>query len=169
VLLAVVFCVFPNLLNAQGPSEYQVKAAFLLNFTKFVEWPASAFENSGSPLTICIFGNDPFGKDIDQLLEGETVKGRRLAVERLRRAPAPKSCQVLFFSRSEKDISKIMTGLGPGVLTVSDRDRFLLEGGMIALLIDDSRVRFDISQRTAIRASLMMNARLLNVARTVEK
>src|SRR5207249_2182220 len=116
-----------------------------------------------------ILGDDPFGSDLDQLVEEETVRGRKLAVERLRRISNPKSCQVLFLSRSEKDVSKILAGLGSGVLTVSDRDRFLLEGGMIAMVVDDSHVRFDISQRTALKASLKMNARLLNVARWVEK
>src|SRR5207253_481199 len=111
-LLAIVILIWTSLLGAQGPSEYQVKAAFLLNFTKFIDWPADAFENPGAPFTICILGDDPFGSDLDQLVEEETVKGRKLAVERLRRISNPKSCQVLFLSRSEKDVSKILAGLG---------------------------------------------------------
>jgi len=158
-----------GLLAAEGPSEYQVEAAFLLNFTKFIEWPSVAFEKPDAPLEICILGDDPFGSAIDHLVEGETVNGHKLAVERLRRAPTPKSCQVLFISKSEKDASGIVAGLGPGVLTVSDRDGFLREGGMIAFVIEDRHVRFDISQRAAVRASLTINARMLNVARSVQK
>jgi hypothetical protein len=150
-------------------SEYQVKAAYLLNFTKFVEWPQSAFESPNSPLTICILGDDPFGSLVDQLVEGETVNGRKLAVQRLRRVPEPKLCQVLFISRSEKDVSEVLTGLGPGVLTVADRDGFLREGGAIAFLTEDRHVRFDISQRAAANASLSLNSRLLSVARSVNK
>jgi len=128
-----------------------------------------AFEKPDAPLEICILGDDPFGSAIDHLVEGETVNGHKLAVERLRRAPTPKSCQVLFISKSEKDASGIVAGLGPGVLTVSDRDGFLREGGMIAFVIEDRHVRFDISQRAAVRASLTINARMLNVARSVQK
>ena len=154
---------------AQGPSEYQVKAAFLMNFTRFVDWPASAFESPASPLTICILGDNPFGTDLDQLVEGETVKGRRIVVERLRRPPGPRSCQVLFVSKAEKEISALLTGLGPGVLTVSDRDRFLLDGGMIALVIEGQHVRFEVNQRAAVKASLTISALMLNVARFVQR
>jgi YfiR/HmsC-like len=154
--------------DAQAPSEYQVKAAFLLNFIKFVGWPASSFESPTSPFSICVLGDDPFGRDLDQVVEGETISGRRVEVVRLQRGPIPKSCQVLFVSKSEKDPG-ILSGVGPGVLTVSDRDRFLMEGGMIAFVIEDRHVRFDINQRAASKGSLTMNARMLNVARSVQK
>lgn len=169
ILILALFLVSTGLLAAQVPSEYQIKAAFLMNFTKFIDWPATAFENSSSPLVICILGDDPFGKDIDQLVAGETINGRRLVVQRLHAAPPSKACQVLFVSKSEKDASAFLAGFGPGVLTVSDRDRFLQEGGMIALVVENQRVRFDVNQRAALRASLMMNARMLNVARSVQR
>jgi hypothetical protein len=77
---------------------------------------------------------------------------------------------VLFISKSEKDVPAVLAAVGPGVLTVSDRDRFLLEGGMIALVVDNQQhVKFDINQRAALRASLMMNARMLKVARSVQR
>jgi hypothetical protein len=153
----------------QGPSEYQVKAAYLTKFTRFVAWPSSAFESPASPLTICILGDNPFGEDIDRLVEGETVKGRKVAVVRLRRAPTPRTCQVLFISKSEKDVPMLLAGLGTGILTVSDRDRFLLDGGMIALVLENQHVRFDVNQRAAVMASLTIDALMLNVARSVQK
>jgi len=154
---------------AQTPSEYQVKAAFLLNFTKFIQWPDAAFEKADSALNICILGEDPFGKDLDQLIAGETVNGRKLKVARLRSAPLPKACQVLFISQSEKDVPSILAGLGAGVLTVGDGDRFLREGGMISFVIEDRHVRFDVNRRAAVNASLTISARMLSVARKVEK
>jgi hypothetical protein len=165
-LLLVCFTMFADEVT---PSEYQVKAAYLLNFTKFVEWPASAFESPESPLTICILGEDPFGSILDQLVDGETANGRKLAVQRLQRVPAAKSCQVLFVSKSEKDVPEILGGLGPGVLTVADREGFLREGGAIVFLTEGRHVRFDINRRAAANASLTMNARLLNVARSVNR
>jgi hypothetical protein len=148
-------------------SEYQVKAAFLMNFTKFVEWPAGAFRDASQPITICVYGDDPFGAALDQVVEGESVSGRRLAVDRLRRPPAPKTCQVLFISRSERDAPAIVAAAGPGVLTVSDQDNFLHDGGVIAFVLQARHVRFDISLRAAAKASLVISSRLLNVARAV--
>jgi hypothetical protein len=151
------------------PSEYQVKAAFLLNFTKFVEWPATAFADEHSPLAICILGEDPFGNALNQIVKGEAVNGRELAVERIRRAPSPKSCQVLFVAKSEKEVPRILAGVGPGVLTVGDQENFLQEGGMVAFVIENRRVRFDIRQSAAGNAMLTISSRLMNVARSVEK
>src|SRR5436190_15611014 len=89
--------------SAQQPLEYQVKAAFLLNFAKFIEWPPSVFNAPDAPLVLCILGEDPFGPALDQVVAGEVVNGRKVAVERIKRAPAPQSCQVLFVSGAGKD------------------------------------------------------------------
>ena len=156
-------------LKAQNLSEYHVKAAFMVNFTKFTDWPGNAFESPQAPLNICILGEDPFGTVIDQLAEGEVIKGHRIVILRAKALPLPRTCHVLFLSRSERNIGPILMKLGPGVLTVSDRERFLLEGGMIAMAVEGDHVRFDVNQRAALRASLTVNARLLNVARRVEK
>jgi len=149
--------------------EYQVKAAFLLNFTKFVEWPAAAFEAADSPIAICILGEDPFGTALDQIVAGEVVSGRKLTIQRLKRAPAPKSCQVLFIGRADKDVPKIPPGLGPGVLTVGDGESFIRDGGMIAFVLENRRVRFSINQSAAENAGLRLSSKLLSVARSVEK
>ncbi len=67
--------------------EYQVKAAFLLNFTKFIDWPAASFANPDSPITICILGKDPFGPVLDEIVQGETVNSRKVAVQRISQPP----------------------------------------------------------------------------------
>jgi hypothetical protein len=149
--------------------EYSVKAAFLLNFTKFIEWPASAFGAADSPMAICILGDDPFGSTLDQIVAGEVVNGRRIVVQRIKRAPTPKSCQVLFVGNSGKDGSRIPPGLGPGVLTVGAGEDFVRDGGTIAFVIENRRVRFDINQTAAENAGLKLSSKLLNVARSVGK
>jgi hypothetical protein len=165
-----VFLWEPCACAADDSLEYEVKAAFLLNFIKFIDWPASAFANSGSPVAICILGNDPFGHALDQVVEGETVNGRKVALQRIKRAPPAKSCQVLFIAKSEKDTLKtILPGLGPGVLTVGEEDSFLRAGGMIAFVIENRRVRFDINQAAAEAAALKLSSKLLSVARAVGK
>jgi hypothetical protein len=151
------------------PLEYRVKAAFLLHFTKFVEWPPAAFADDRAPFRICVLGEDPFGSALDQIVQGESLNGRKLVVQRLHRAPEPKLCQVIFVSAQEKEIPRTLAPLGPGVLTVGEGEEFLRAGGMIAFVLDNRRVRFDISQRAAAAAQLTVSSRLLSVARGVEK
>jgi hypothetical protein len=144
-----------------------VKAAFLLNFTKFIDWPQTEAVGADTQLAICLLGDDSFGSVLDQMLEGETVGGRKLSVQRVQR-PLP-SCRVLFVGKSEKDVSGILSRLGPGVLTVGESAGFLRDGGMIDFVVDDRRVRFDINQPAVVRAGLKVSSKLLNVARLVEK
>jgi hypothetical protein len=167
--MLAAFCLPAMSLHAQQAQEYQVKAAYLLNFTKFISWPADAFPDERAPFSICILGDDPFEGALDQLVRGEVVQGRKLVVQRIRRAPKPGSCQELFVSRSEREVPAALDGLGNGVLTVSDRPDFIHEGGIIMFVIEDRHVRFDINQRAAVSASLTISSRLLNVARSVEK
>jgi hypothetical protein len=141
--------------------EYRIKAAFLLNFTKFIEFPAA-----DTPFAICVLGDDPFGSALDQLVEGETVGDRKIIVRRIH-GETLGSCGLLYVSRTEKDIAQILKGLGPGVLTVGEGDGFLDEGGMIAFVLENRRVRFNIDQGAARRAGLKMSSRLLTVARSV--
>jgi hypothetical protein len=176
LLLAAAACSLPcALLGAQlaplpagQPTEYQVKAAFLLNFTKFIEWPVSDQPASSAPFTICILGEDPFGPALDQIIEGETANGQRIAVQRSRREPV-KNCQLLYVDKAERGIPEILTNVGRGVLTVGEGENFLREGGMIAFVLENRRVRFNINLPAARNASLKFSSKLLNVAKVVEQ
>jgi hypothetical protein len=149
--------------------EYQVKAAFLLNFTKFIEWPASAFDTSDSPIVICILGGDPFGNTLDQIVAGEVVDGRKITIQRIKRLPPLKACQVLFVGRLEKEVLKSLPEVGPGVLTIGEGEKFVHDGGMIAFVVENRRVRFGINETAATSAGLKLSSKLLNVAKSVEK
>jgi hypothetical protein len=151
-----------------APSEYQVKAAFLLNFTKFVEWPAAAFASPDAPLSICILGEDPFGETLDKTVEGEATNGHKIIVQRIRHVSHP-SCHVIFVVREEKETAKALASIRPGVLTVGDGDGFLREGGMIRFVLENRRVRFDVNPAAAAKAGLQISSKLLNVARAVER
>ena len=98
----------PGGVAAEAGLEYQVKAAFLLNFAKFVDWPQEAFASATSPIAICVVGNDPFGKDIDNLVQGESASGRKLMVRRITGAPEPLACQIIFTQESGKGVSGIL-------------------------------------------------------------
>jgi hypothetical protein len=147
--------------------EYQVKAVFLLNFTKFVEWPAASFASPDSPLAICVMGDDPFGRMLDQVLAGEVAQGRRLAAQRIKGLPAPKTCQVLFVAKPDREAMKGIAELGPGVLTVGEGEAFLRGGGMIAFVIENRRVRFGINESATTNSGLVVSSKLLNIARSV--
>ncbi len=153
----------------EGPLEYQVKAAFLLNFTKFVEWPPTAFAAADSPIAICVWGNDPFGKVLDQLEAEEVVDGRRVVVRRIKETPAPHACQALFVNGTGKEAPSSLSALGPGVLTIGEGEGFVRRGGMIAFVVENRRVRFGINESAAEAAGLKLSSKLLNVARSVEK
>jgi hypothetical protein len=157
------------ILAEEATLEYQVKAAFLLNFTKFIEWPPGAFSGAGDPFAICILGKDPFGRALDDIVEGEAVGARKLTIRRISEAPAPRTCQMLFIGPGEKEVSRTLEALGPGVLTVGEGDEFSRDGGVIAFVIDNRRVRFDINVSAAGRAGLKLSSRLLSVARAIEK
>lgn len=160
---------FPPIPAPVAETEYSVKAAFLLNFTRFIQWPASAFESPQSPIRLCILGDDPFDGVLDRVVEDESVGGRRLEIVRLRKPPGPKACQMLFVSAAEKDVRRTLSGLGPGILTVGESPAFLDDGGMIAFVLENRRVRFDIRQSAAVAAGLSISSRMLSVARSVHK
>jgi hypothetical protein len=167
-LLCAVWWLLPLRSAPEQTLEYEVKAAFLLNFAKFVDWPASAFGDAGSPLAICILGRDPFGRAIDDLVQGEEVGGRKLLVRRIAEPPPSKACQIVFTQQSGTDAIKPLSDLR-GVLTVGEGESFVHDGGIIGFVIDNRRVRFDISRRAANEAGIKLSSKLLSVARAVEK
>ncbi len=157
--------------EAQTASEYQVKAAFLYNFAKFVEWSPEAFSDSGAPLVVGIIGDDPFGSAIDQTIDGKTVNGRRLMIRRLKWGQNLRDCHVLFVSSSERQrLSQILERLkGASVLTVSEMDQFIQQGGIIGFVIEASKVRFEINTSAAEQARLRISAKLLALATSVRR
>lgn len=166
--IPTVLCTLALLHAAEPMPEYRVKAAFLINFPKFVEWPDSQFADPAAPISICIIGDDPFGRTLDRMVEGETVNARRLVVVKIKSEP-PKTCQVVFIPKTDKDVAQILSGLRPGVLTVGEGESFLQQGGMIAFVVENRRVRFDINQSAASNGAVKMSSKLLNVARAVER
>lgn len=169
LVCACLFAVLATSLNAQPALEYEVKAAFLLNFTKFIDWPPTAFADATAPFAVCVVGKDPFGRALADIIQGETVNGRRLAVKTFAETPRAQQCQVMFFGGSDRDAGSALRDIGPGVLTVGEGARFLQDGGMIAFVLENRRVRFDINQGAAERAGLKLSSKLLSVARVVEK
>lgn len=148
-----------------APGEYEVKAAFLLNFARFVEWPAAAPEAR----VVAVIGEDPFGSVLDQTFESEASGGSAWEVQRLPSAEAAPRSRILFISRSEEGrLPLILDRVRDApVLTVSDIPHFAERGGMIGLRLEQRKVRFDIAPDTAARAGLKLSSQLLKLARIV--
>ena len=160
----------PPVARADEAPEYQVKAAFLYNFAKFVDWPSAAFSGENSPLIIGVLGDDPFGDALDKTVEGKTVNDRKIVVRRYKQADDAKSCHILYVSRSEKkQVDKDLDRLDKtNTLTVGDMDQFLQRGGMVNFIIEDKKVRLEINPDAAERANLKVSSKLLQVAHIVK-
>lgn len=153
-------------------SEYQVKAALLYNFTRFVEWPAVSGSGSAKgPIVIGIIGADPFGPVLEQILEGKTVRGRMLEAKRFSTANDLQLCDVLFVSVSGNTELQLVLGTleGAPVLTVGETPEFTRLGGMIAFVMESKRVRFEINRRAAEHSRIKIRSQLLQLARKVSK
>lgn len=150
------------------PTEYDVKAAFLYNFAKFVEWPPDTFKEPTAPFTVCVLGDDPFGEALEKEFSDKTVQDRPIVFEPLDHH-APGACQVLFISASErKRVDAILQDLkGPPILTVSDIQRFVKHGGIIGFTLEDDRVRFEVNLAAAEQAGLKISSQLLKLAKNV--
>jgi hypothetical protein len=151
------------------PTEYEVKAAFLYNFTRFVQWPANARPDPGAPFVIAILGHDPFGVVLDETVAGKTVGGRPIEVRRVPGVEGARDAHIVFVCPSERtNMAAILKALGrPGLLTVGDTDGFAMRGGAINLTVQANRVRFEINVAVAEQAGLKVSSQLLKLATLV--
>lgn len=149
--------------------EYQLKAAFLFNFMQFVQWPAAAFAGGASPMVIVVLGEDPFGDHLDQIVRGETIRGRPIVVQRHARIEDVGQCQLLYVNESDgRKLKALLARLAQQpVLTVSDTPEFTHQGGMINFVTQDNRVRLLINVDAARAAQLTLSSKLLRPAQIV--
>jgi hypothetical protein len=169
--LAVLLLGLPGIGGAQSrpPSEYQVKAVFLYEFGRFVEWP-SLPQSPEQSFNICVLGVDPFGIALDDVVKNKSVAGHEVVVRRLVGVSELGSCQILFVSPSEQSrLPTILNALvGKSVLTVGEGAQFARRGGMISFTIENNRVRFAVNRTAAETADLRVSSQLLRLATLIE-
>ena len=161
------FCGFPRSVEAaSAPSEDQVEAVFVFNFSHFVEWPPQIFAAPGEPFVIGILGSDPLGAQLDEVVRGEKINGHPLRVQRFRSLADIDRCQILFIDRSESGrITQILAALnGRNTLTVSQADGAAERGVMIQFATENSRIRLRINVESARAAGLTISSKLLRPA-----
>lgn len=145
--------------------EFQVKAAFLHNFAKFVEWPRA--EPERAEFCVGLIGPDPFGETIDEMVKGRTIDGKPVIIRRISKMPDARLCQILFINMSGRErLTEVLKNLSAGTLTIGQTDEFLHAGGMINFIIEDKKVRFEVNVEAARKAGLRIRAQLLKLART---
>jgi YfiR/HmsC-like len=170
--VASVFLAIPAL-QAQNPrpTDYEVKAAYLYNFGRFVEWPGKVAAAQGGSFTVCVLGQDPFGPRLDATLAGETIGGKTIVAKRVSSAEESGNCQILFLSLTDDSrLNKIIADLDKkAVLTVSDAPQFVKRGGMIQFVLEGKKVRFEVNLTATQHAGLTLSSELLKVATAVRK
>ena len=167
VFTAAAVASLATLSDARQPSaEYDVKAAFVLNFVRYVEWPQA---RRVPPLDACVLATNPFGDRLDAVVSGEQWQGGAIEVRLVQDMRRATDCHVLYVPDTAADrfASGVSAIAGLPVLTVGEHERFLEQGGMIRLFVEQNRVRFSINQRTADSAGLVISSRLLRLARSV--
>jgi hypothetical protein len=149
-----------------GIEEYRVKAAFLFNFAKFVQWPPQAFKSADSPIEICVLGPNPFGTSLQMVVQGKMVGHRTFVVREVRDAQQAGECHIVFASAAGWTRSRAVLGNINKycVLTVGETGEFIDGGGIINLRLEEARVRVEINPDAAERAGLRISSKLLSLA-----
>jgi hypothetical protein len=155
---------------AKKMPEYELKAGFLYNFAKYVEWPADAFEKPDTPISIGIVGTDPFGPALEKTLKDRSAQDRKFSITRFRDAAEIKRCHILFIPKTEKrrvaDILKKVEAWPS--LTVGEEEEFARSGGAVNILIEEEKPRLEVNPDAAEKAKLKIHARLLKLATIVK-
>jgi len=166
--MLVLFVTWIHCLTAQTVSsdEYKVKAVFLYNFTRFVDWPQASFEASYDPFIIGIIGKDPFGGSIQEAVAGERIGAHSIKVVHFDDAIEIEKCHILYVGTSDQDEVRniVSKARGKGVLTVSDIPNFIRWGGMIRFYTENNRIRLEINNTMAKEAGIKISSKLLRVA-----
>jgi len=152
-----------------APSEYRVKAVFLFNFAKFVEWPAVTYVSASAPFSLCVYGDDPFGADLDEVVRGESIGGRPMIVRRLHEPGDVSQCQILFIAGSaDQELESVLATLDHrATLTVSDLEGAARRGAMIRMMNVGDRIRLRINIDAVRAAHLTVSSNLLRAAEVV--
>ncbi len=155
---------------AQEVSEYQVKAAYLYSFAKFIDWPAKDLEQPAT-FRICVLNNKPFEDTLAPIVKGMAVRGHSIELLAVHNADEARNCHILFIGAVQnRNASPLLEAIkDKSVLTVGETTEFMEEGGMINFVVENEHVHFRVNQRVASQAGLHISSRLLSVAKVVLK
>jgi len=152
-----------------APTETQVKAVFLFNFARFVDWPALTYVSANAPFAVCVYGDDPFGADLDAVLRGETVNGRPMVARRLHELRELTQCQIVFIAGSaDGELESIVAALDRrATLTVSDLEGAARRGVMVRMQTENGKIRLRVNIDAVRAARITISSNLLRAAEIV--
>ena len=170
-LVLLVCSAIPLLAQTPAVDEYPVKAAFLFNFAKFVEWPQDAFKAPDEAVTICVLGTNPFGGALEETVRGKLIGAHPFSIREVTNAQQASKCHIVFVTASErKRCRSFLDELkGRSILTVGEAEDFTANGGIINFKLKDARVRIEIDAAAAERARLRISSKLLSLAEITRK
>jgi len=170
VFAFVLGCLLTPGAHAQQINEYQMKAAYLYNFAKFVEWPAQAFKNPHDPISICVLGQNPMFHTLEEVVNGETIENRKLIVRMVPGLDQVGTCHILYIGSSDrKYLRSILRDLKlTGILTVGEAEGFAVEGGVANFKLEGNKVRIEINASAAEEQRLRISPKLLSLAQIVK-
>ena len=158
--------------DASGSSEYLIKAGFIYNFAKLVEWPSYAFANPAQPIVIGVLGNETFAETLERAVDGKKVEAHPFLIKRLKLTKEIKECvcHMLFIASAESSHHDEVIQLlkNSSVLTIAETPGFAKQGGIINFVLEDSKVRFEVNVEAAKQAGLNISSRLLSLAKIVQ-
>ena len=156
-------------LASQSVTQATLKAAFLFNFAKFVEWPVD--QSHAGPLTVCVLDDAAVEDSLAQLVNGPPAASRSMSLLKAARSRSLRLCHVLYLGDPDpgRAVATLDEVKGAPILTIGDGDQFARGGGMIGLFIEDGRMRFAINPDAAQRAGLRLSSRLLSLAKIVKE
>lgn len=170
MLVLCLLCGMKNQKPEDPPTEYQLKAVFLFNFTQFVAWPSKSFDNDKDPFIIGILGENPYGNFLDETVRGESVNGHRIIIRRYNTIQDIKTCHILYINlKNQNDLEDVLTKFkNRNILTVGDASKFTQLGGMISFVITNNKVGIKINLGAANDADLSISSKLLRLATIVK-
>jgi hypothetical protein len=169
--ILIIFSLIGVSLNAQSDisREYQVKAVFIYNFSHFIEWKSDLFNDPLAPFVIGIFGDDPFGKYLDETVQGEKINGHPIKIYHFKNIKEIHNCQILYINPSDSKLLKdcIFYTNGKKILSVSDSPDFANDGGIIQFIIKENKTRLLINLAAVKASGLNVSSKLLRLAKTI--
>ena len=170
-LLLALPCALPLRAQDAVVTESDLKAAFLYNAVKFIDWPGETFDHAESPIAVGIFGEEEFVATLRTLLHGKKAHGRNFTVRKVANAQEARECQILFFSSSE---TRRLQNIGDQIrrlpiLTIGESNEFLDEGGILNIFFEDKQLRFEVNSAAAEGAKLSISSQLMKLAKKVRK
>jgi hypothetical protein len=156
--------------NAEASREYAIKAAYLYQFSRYVQWPASAFADENAPLVIGVLGKDPFGGSLEEIARTKRIEGRPIAIRRFASMTDYTPCHILFINSSvspEQKQAAIQKAKRAPILLVGEEPGFAEQGGTINFFFDENKIRFEINATAAKHDQLKISSKLLSLAKIV--